>query len=155
MTDLKALAYELLREAQHTLESEGELNPTAVVITPSENLIFDIDFGNDEEREELYSEMIDVARSQNATAILTVNDAYLDDAGVPIRLEGRGWEAIPQSPAEAIVVTVSGAGFKTWSLISGYFRRGEQFVFQPASEATDPGGEVPLLGDWTGKAGAA
>jgi len=43
MTDLKALAYEFLHEAQHTLRSDGYLNPTAVVITPDENLIFDIE----------------------------------------------------------------------------------------------------------------
>ena len=33
MTDLKTLAYELLHEAQQSLESEGHLNPTAIVIT--------------------------------------------------------------------------------------------------------------------------
>ena len=42
MTDLKALAYEFLHEAQHSLKGDGYLNPTAVVITPDENLIFDI-----------------------------------------------------------------------------------------------------------------
>jgi len=44
MTDLKALAYEFLHEAQHSLKSDGYLNPTAIVITPEENLIFDIEF---------------------------------------------------------------------------------------------------------------
>jgi hypothetical protein len=53
------------------------------------------------------------------------------------------------------VVTVSGSGFETWSLVSAYFRRDEQLVIQPPRETPDPGGEVALLGDWTGKAGAA
>lgn len=155
MTDLKALAYELLAEAQQSLQNEGHLNPTAVVITPSENLIFDLEFESDEERDELYAEMMEIAQLQSASAILTVNDVYVDEVGAPVRLEGDGWGTMAQSPAEAIVITASGSGFETWTLISGYFRNDAQFVFQPARELTDPGGEVPLLGDWTGKAGAA
>lgn len=156
MTDLKALAYELLGEAQSILQHEGHLNPAAVVITPSENLIFDLEFEADDERDELYSEMIDVARQKNAAAILTVNDVYLDDEpSPPVRLEGEGWGALPKPAREAIVVTVSGSGFETWSLVSPYFRRNEQLIFQPPRETPDPGGEVALLGDWTGKTGAA
>lgn len=155
MTDLKTLAYELLAEAQQSLRNEGHLNPTAVVITPGENLIFDMEFESDEERDELYAEMMERARSQNASAILTVNDVYLDQAESRIQLEGAGWGAMAESPAEAIVVTVSGSGFETWSLMSPYFRKDGQIVFQPGGEAPDPGGEIPLLGDWTGKTGAA
>ncbi|HEY6305373.1 MAG TPA: hypothetical protein VI488_02810 [Candidatus Angelobacter sp.] len=155
MTDLKALAYEMLHEAQQSLQEEGHLNPVAVVITPTENLIFDVEFDNDEEREEVYAEMMDVARDKNAVAILTVNDVYLDDTGEPVRLHGEGWGELAESAKEAIVITVSGSGFETWSLACAYFRRGEQIVFQPSREAVNPGGEVDLLGDWTGKTGAA
>jgi hypothetical protein len=155
MTDLKALAYELLHEAQQSLEHEGHLNPVAVVIAPSENLIFDIEFDSDEEREDIYAEMIDVARDKNALAIVTVNDVYLDDSGEPVRLHGEGWGGLAEAAREAIVITASGSGFATWSLVCAYFRRGEQFVFQPSREALNPGGEVDLLGDWTGKTGAA
>jgi hypothetical protein len=156
MTDLKTLAYELLSEAQSILQNDGHVNPAAVVITPSENLIFDLEFTTDEERDELYAEMMDVAREKNASAILSVNDVYLDDeAAAPIRLEGEGWGTLSESPREAVVVTVSGSGFETWSLVSPYLRRGEQFIFQPPREMPDPGGELPLLGDWTGKTGAA
>ena len=156
MTDLKALAYELLNEAQTILQNDGHVNPAAVVITPSENLIFDLEFESDEERDELYAEMMDVAKEKSASAILTVNDVYVDDSpAAPIRLQGEGWGTLAQSPQEAIVVTVSGGGFDTWSLLSPYYRREEQFVFQPPTERPDPGGEMELLGDWTGKTGAA
>ncbi len=73
MTDLKALAYELLHEAQQSLQSEGHLNPVAVVIAPGENLIFDLEFEGEEERDEIYSEMTEVAKEKNAAAIVTVN----------------------------------------------------------------------------------
>jgi hypothetical protein len=156
VTDLKALAYELLNEAQTILQNDGHVNPAAVVITPSENLIFDLEFEADDERDELYAEMMDVATEKNASAILTVNDVYLNDSpAAPAQLEGEGWGALSQLAQEAIVVTVSGGGFETWSLLSPYYRRDEQFVFQPAAERPDPGGEVALLGDWTGKTGAA
>jgi hypothetical protein len=156
MTDLKALAYEFLHEAQQSLRSDGYLNPTAVVITPEENLIFDIEFETDEERDEIYSEMMEVAQQKNASAIITVNDVYPDDTpGHAARLEGPEWGALADSPGEAIMITVSGSGFETWSLVSSYFRREDRIVFHPAKEMRNPGGEVELLGDWTGKTGAA
>jgi hypothetical protein len=155
MTDLKALAYELLHEAQQSLQDQGHLNPVAVVITPGENLILDIEFESDDEREEIYSEVTDLAREKNATAVVTVNDVYLDDSGAPPRLQGEGWGALADSAREAIMVTVSGSGFTTWSVVCPYFARGDQFVFQPSREAPNPGGEVDLLGDWIGKTGSA
>jgi hypothetical protein len=156
MTDLKALAYEFLHEAQHSLKSDGYLNPTAIVITPEENLIFDIEFQSDEERDEIYADMMEVAEQKNASAILTVNDVYSDDSpGVSVQLNGEGWGPLAGTTREAILITVSGSGFETWSLVCPYFRREDQISFHPAHEARNPGGEVELLGDWTGKAGAA
>jgi len=156
MTDLKALAYEFLHEAQHSLKSDGYLNPTAIVITPEENLIFDIEFQSDEERDEIYADMMEVAEQKNASAILTVNDVYSDDnPGASVQLNGEGWGPLAGTTREAILITVSGSGFETWSLVCPYFRREDQISFHPAHEARNPGGEVELLGDWTGKAGAA
>jgi hypothetical protein len=155
LTDLKALAYELLHEAQQSMQIEGHLNPVAVIITPGENLILDVEFDSDEEREEIYSEMTEVAREKNAAAIITVNDVYLEDSGAPARLHGEGWGSLAESAREAIMITVSGGGFETWSLVCPYFARDSQVIFQPSREASNPGGEVDLLGDWTGKTGAA
>jgi len=156
MTDLKALAHEFLHEAQQSLQSDGHLNPTAVVITPGENLIFDIEFETEEEREEIYSEMMEVAQEKNAAAIITVNDVYPDNLpGAPVQLQGAGWGALGESASEAIMITVSGGGFETWSLVCSYIRREDRIIFHPAREMRNPGGEVELLGDWTGKAGAA
>lgn len=155
MTDLKALAYELLHEAQQSLQEDGHLTPTAVVITPAENLIFDVEYENEEERDEIYAEMVEVAMEKGASAILTVNDTYLSDPQTSVTLEGEGWGNLKDKPSEALIVTVSGGGFETWSLSSGYHRRGDQLIFEPAHEKRDPGGELELLGDWTGRTGAA
>jgi hypothetical protein len=155
MTDLKALAYELLHEAQESLQREGHLNPVALVITANENLIFDLEFENEEEREDIYGEMMDVVRKRNALAILTVNDVFLTDSGTPAQLHGEGWGTAVATAQEAVMITASGSGFETWTLVCPYFRRESHFVFQPAKETPNPGGEVDLLGDWTGKTGAA
>lgn len=154
-TDLKSLAYELLHEAQQQLQVEGHLTPTAVVITPRENLILEIDYEDEEEREEIYAELADLARDQNALAIIAVNDVYLDNAGPLVTLETAAADPLAQSAREAVMLTASGSGFETWSLISPYIHRGEQIIFQPAQEKRDPGAEVELLGDWTGRSGAA
>ncbi len=155
MTDLKALAYELLHEAQQSLESEGHLNPTAIIITRDENLIVDVEFEDDEEREEIYGELVESARDKNAAAIVTINDVYMNESGAAVDLQGPGWGSLRQPSNEAIVITVSGSGFETWSIVSSYYRVEEQFIFQPAREVINPGGEVELLGDWTGKTGTA
>jgi hypothetical protein len=129
---------------------------TAIVITPQENLIFDIEFQSDEERDEIYADMMEVAEQKNASAIITVNDVYSDDnPGASVQLNGEGWGLLADSAREAILITVSGSGFETWSLVCPYFRREDQISFHPAHETRNPGGEVELLGDWTGKAGAA
>lgn len=153
--DLKSLAYELMREAQQELQVEGHLTPAAVIITAHENLILDIEYETDEEREEIYSELVDVAQEKGALAIITVNDVYLD-TGAPIAtLEGPGWGKLADSPAEALMITISGSGFDTWSLVCPYFRRDDQLIFPSIQEKRDPGAEVELLGDWTGRTGAA
>lgn len=155
MRDLKALAYELLHESQQSLQEEDHLTPTAIVITPEENLIFEVEYDSEEEREEIYTDMVEIALEKNATAILTVNDVYLDNSSSKLTLEGSGWGNLAESANEAVIVTVSGSGFETWSLVCPYFRQGDQIIFQPAQEKRDPGGELELLGDWTGHTGAA
>ncbi|HWX54972.1 MAG TPA: hypothetical protein VN176_10330 [Verrucomicrobiae bacterium] len=155
MTDLKALTHELLSEAQQSLRADGRLNPTAIVITPSQNLIFDVEYQNEEERDDIYSEIVEAALAKNASAILTVDDVHLDGPGSPVRLQGTGWGALADSATEAIMITVSGSGFATWSMVCPYVRNDDQIVFQPPQEKPDPGGEVELLGDWTGTAGTA
>ena len=62
---------------------------------------------------------------------------------------------LAESATEAVIVTISGSGFETWSLVCPYFRQGGRIIFQPAQEKRDPGGELELLGDWTGHTGAA
>ncbi len=156
MNDLKALAYELLHEAQQSVQAEDHLAPTAIVITPDENLIFEVEYDSEEEREEIYSDLVEIALEKNAAAIVTVNDVYLDNhSGAKITLEGPAWGNLSESASEAVIVTISGSGFETWSLVCPYFRQGNQIIFQPAQEKRDPGGELELLGDWTGSSGAA
>jgi len=153
MTDLKALAYELLHEAQQVMQAEGHLAPTAVVIAPNENLIFDIEFEDEDEREEIYAQLVDTALDKNAVAVVTVNDVYLDGHGNLVKLQLPG--SPEEKPAEAIQIVVSGSGFESWSLTCRYFRQGERIVFQPAEEKRDPTAELELLGDWTGRTGNA
>ena len=163
MTDLKALAWELLHEAQQSLREAGHLAPIVIVITPNENLIFDIDYEHEDDREEIYAQLVDTATDNNAMAIVTVNDVELDDlpSGGLAQLEGPGWGALAQEPkepskaAEAIKIVVSGNGFETWSLTCPYFRQNSRIVFQPAQEQPDAGAELELLGDWTGSTGNA
>ena len=51
----------------------------------------DVEFEDDEEREDIYSELVETARHRNASAIVTINDVYLDESGAAVRLQGPGW----------------------------------------------------------------
>lgn len=153
MTDLKALAYELLHESQQVMLEEGHLAPTAIVITPAENLIFDIEYEDEDEREEIYAQLVDTALDKNAVAIVTVNDVYLEGEENLVKLQLPG--SPPEKPSEAIRIVVSGSGFESWSLTCPYFRQGDRLVFQPSEEKHDPTAELELLGDWTGRTGNA
>src|ERR1700686_4232332 len=131
MTDLKALAHELLHEAQQSLRANGHLNPTAIVITPTQNLIFDVAYQNEAERDDIYSEIVEAALEKHATAILTVDDVHLEGPAPPARVKGPGWGLLSESATQPIMVTVSGSGFETWSLMGPYYRQEDQPVFQP------------------------
>src|SRR5258708_38420199 len=149
MSGLKAMAYELLHEAQEAMQEEGSLAPTAIVITPTENLIFDIEYADEDEREEIYAQRVDTALDKDAVAVVTVNDVHLDGQGNLVKLQLPGEPA--ERPAEAIRIVISGSGFESWSLPCPYFRQGDRLVFQPAAEKRDPTAELELLGGWTGR----
>src|SRR5258708_13076993 len=134
MTDLKALAHELLHEAKQSLQANGHLNPTAIVITPTQNLIFDVAYQNEGERDDIYSEIVEAALEKSATAILTVDDVHLEGPGSPARLQGQGWGALTESATEATIVTLSGSGFTTRRQMHPSFLSKHHPVSHPAPD---------------------
>ncbi|HEY6969393.1 MAG TPA: hypothetical protein VJA94_09315 [Candidatus Angelobacter sp.] len=123
--DLKSLAQDLLRNAQHQLQRQNRVTPLFFMVTPQEKLMFGIEEPDPEERQEIYANLLAQAREKNALAVVTVSHVLL-------RSESRTNPA--PEPPRAIMVSVSGPGFQTWTLTSHYVRNGDQIVFQPAEE---------------------
>ena len=124
--DLKSLAHDLLNVAQRQLQRQNRVTPLVLMITPEGKQLFQIEENDPEERQEIYANLLAQAREKNALAMVTVAQVVLPGQSTA----GAG---DPQ-PQRAITVTVSGPGFKTWTLISHYARTGGQIIFQPAEE---------------------
>ena len=99
--------------------------------------MFGIDEPDPEEREELYANLFAQAREKNALAVVTVKHVSLPS-------ESRSNPA--REPQRAIMVSVSGPGFQTWALTSRYVRNGDQIIFQPAEEQSNPAGKTGIAG---------
>jgi hypothetical protein len=133
--DLKHCAKEALETAKTDLCRDGYLDPVAFIVTGHGILDFNLDYGDEEQKASAYSNLVEVARKQAGTAIITVNDARCGEEG---SLEGYypGKLEIEGAP-ECIYITVSGPAIRTWSISVPYSRRGDQFVFENPIEEFD------------------
>ena len=129
--DLKSLAYDLLHNAQRQLQRQDHVTPLLFMITPQEKLMFQIEESDPEERQEIYANLLAQAREKNALAVVRVRH---------ISLPSEPSASTSPEQQRAIIATISGPGFQTWALISRYVRNGDQIVFQPAEEQSNPGG---------------
>ena len=131
--DLKSLAQDLLRNAQHQLQRQNRVTPLVFIVTPQEKLMFGIEESDPEERQEIYANLLAQAREKNALAVVTVSHVSLPS-------ESRASTA--PEPQRAIMVSVFGPGFQTWALTCRYVRNGDQIIFHPAEEQSNPVGKT-------------
>jgi len=142
--DLKKRALEALEAAKDDLTRDGYLIPVAFIVTNLEILDFNLDYEDEDQKASAYAKLVEVARKQGGSAIITVNNAR---CGEPGTLDGYypGKLEIEGAP-ECIYITVSGPAITTWSVTVPYVRRGKEIVFGNAVEAFDD--SLNLLPGW-------
>lgn len=145
--DLKEFALGVLELAKENLQRDGELIPTAFAITASHIHCYSVSFADHEEKPLAYSKLIEAARDQEATALITCNDAFMDNKASPEAVEAYYPGKLAATNAqECIMLIVSGPAIQTWTAEVPYERSGDRIEFGATNEET--GGEAGFLEGW-------
>jgi hypothetical protein len=135
--DLKKHALEALEAAKDNLSRDGYLIPVAFIVTNLEIIDFNLDYVYEEQKASGYAKLVEVARKQGGSAIITVNDARCGDPDDSLDGYYQGKLQIEGAP-ECTYITVSGPAITTWSISVPYLRRGNEIVFgNPVEEFDD------------------
>jgi hypothetical protein len=115
--DLKEFALGVLEIAKENLQRDRELVSTAFAITANQIHCYSISFLNHDEKSEVYSKLIEAAKSQGASVLITCNDALWSNNAGPEYVEGyySGKLAV-EGARECIMLTVSGPAIQTWTV---------------------------------------
>jgi hypothetical protein len=146
--ELKEFGLGVLEIARENLQRDRELIPTAFAITASQIHCYSTSFAGHDEKILAYSKLIAAARRQNATALITCNDAFMSDKGGPDVIEAYyPGKLAAEKARECIMLIVSGPAIQAWTAKIPYKRVGDTIEFGDMSE--EFGGEVGFLEGWT------
>ena len=146
--DLRDFALRLLEQAKENLQQYGELVPVAFLITSSELQCYSISFRDQKGKNSAYSELVKAARSAEAAALITCNDAFWKDNADPQYVEGYyPGKLAAEGAKECIMLTVSGPLIETWCIEIPYQRSDEGIKFGTQRESS--GDQVGFLEGWT------
>jgi hypothetical protein len=148
--DFRTFALQGLERAKENLRNDGFLTPVAFLVTGEDIRCYGIWFQGWQQKDAVYSSLIDVARSLNARAIITINDCY---AKTPAPEDVSGhfanykWgDLVADHDYEEITMTVTGPDIPTWIVHVPYGREGKELNFGELHEQN--GGDVGLLEGW-------
>ena len=134
----KPYALKALEVAKEDLSRDKYLIPVAFVVTDDEVLDFNLQFEDSEQKLSAYEKLVEVAKANNARAIITINDASIGEPPGTATAESR---------KECIYLTVSGPDIQTWTVSVPYRRAQSEIVFDKAIESTND--ILNLLPGWT------
>src|ERR1700722_11864457 len=144
MDDLREFALQLLEIEKRFLLEDKEKYCTAVVVvvTPEQRYSEEAEFENEEEKIDAYAAIVDRARENDASAIITINTSFVrSDAVSDYR-----WGDLEHSGApRAITLTISGPSLEPdslslpFSIEDGTVNIGEMSDFEPAVVGLLPG----------------
>jgi hypothetical protein len=137
-TDPKEYALKALEVAKQDLRRDKYLLPVAFIITDSEILDFNINFGDADQRALVYARLVEIAKQKGGRAIVTLNDATVTD-----------WTSAEKAKQDSIYVTASGPDMQTWSVSLPYTKVGDEIIFGQLSETTND--FLNLLRSWPTK----
>jgi hypothetical protein len=144
---MNAIEYALreLETAKVDLQRDKYLIPVALLVTPEGLEDFNLDFGDSEQKKQVYEELVKIAKQKRALAMITINDTNITDH--PITKSEHANDPKQQSTSqECIFVTVSGPSMRTWSLSLPYIRSANEILFGDPIESW--GDILNLLPNW-------
>jgi len=142
--DLHAYAQEVMEVSKDNLVNDDYLVALTFIITKDSIHGIQIAFEGQDEKEKVYSEVIEYARTVEAVAIVTVNDSYI---GEPDDVEDYYPGKLKEiGSKEGIMVTISGPGMKSKVLRAIYERVNGRINFGQVE--IEDGITIGLLHDW-------
>lgn len=135
--NLREQALKAIEDAKADLSRDKYLVPVALVVTEDGLSDFTLDFENSDQKLSAYRELVNIARVNNARAIITVNDARISGPSDFQRLFSTPGNANEGAGSDCIFVTVSGPAIRTWTVCLPYERIGDNFAFGSPNETFD------------------
>ncbi|HEV3316727.1 MAG TPA: hypothetical protein VG488_07170 [Candidatus Angelobacter sp.] len=146
--DVRDFAVRLLEGAKENLERDGELASVAFVVTATQLQCHAVTFGDHEEKEAAYRDLVRAAQAANAIALVTCNDAYWTNRADAEYIEGYyPGKLASENAKECIMVAVSGPSIETWCVEVPYERLGKAIQFGEHCEFT--GKQLGFLEGWS------
>jgi hypothetical protein len=115
--DLRRYALKLLEISRKFLAEDGDLDPTAFIITAEDQLLRPIELQDEVEKLGSCKKILDEARQQKALAIITIFLARSKDfSEKEFDQESYSWSDIQHGSTDrSILLTISGPGIKNWA----------------------------------------
>lgn len=148
--NLKTYALGILNMSRQFLLEDGDLDPTAFIITADDQLLRPIDLQDEASKIESCTKIVDEAKSQKALAIVTVFLARSKnvDHG-KFAQDDYSWGDIQNNSSErSILLTVSGPGIKNWAISLPFRRTGGTVTFGDPVEYGE-GIDLGLFPGWS------
>ena len=135
MDDLKQLASQLLEIEKNYLcdDLEEYSCAIAVVITAEGRYYEEAEFNDVFEKESVYGAIVERAKLQNATAIITINTARYQDVAGELGSYWWGKLATEKRP-KALCLTISGPGVEPVGLNLPFAVENSKVIFGPQTE---------------------
>lgn len=148
--DLEPMINRLVeREKEYIREDRQEYGCAMAVIVTPEGIHLDYpEFEDEDSKHAAYEYLVRFAREKNATAIVTLNNAWTKAAGYPGELDDvQAGELNSSNASPCLLVTISGPGIKSQAFELAYEIRDAEVRFgslEPLQSA-----EVNLLPQWS------
>jgi hypothetical protein len=145
--DLKEFALGVLEIAKENLQRDSELVPATFAITPGYIHCYSVSFTDHQEKPAVYAKLIETAKEQGATALITCNDAFMSEKAGPDAVESYyPGKLAAEKAKECIMLVVSGTAIQTWVAEVPYKRIADIIQFGELRE--ELGGEPGFLEGW-------
>ncbi len=148
--DLRQHALKLLELSKKFLVEDGDLDPTAFIITADDQILRPIDLQDETAKIASCHQIINDARRENALAIITIFLARSADfAREEFDAEGYSWGDIQDHSSDrCILVTLCGPGIKNWAAALPFEDINGRLVFRELVEFAE-GVDLGLFPGWS------
>lgn len=148
--DLKNHALNILELSKKFLSEDGDLDPTAFIITADDQMLRPIDLQDEASKMESCAKIVDEARRERAIAIITVFLARSKDFDSEVfGQDDYSWGDIHSSSSErSVLLTFSGPGIKNWATALPFVRVDGTLTFRKRVEFAE-GVDLGFFPGWS------